>query len=122
MKLFRQLGSKNSKDSTELLVDMAKAPIPETRLAAYNLMRAVAKRVSTGSQVLLSHPEFYKFLISREGETTKEGKEAKFAIVKAVYESPAKGLLADDIIKTLERILQQGPYHVEPIKPELMTD
>ena len=123
MKLFTQLGNtNNSQDSTELLLELAKSPIQETRLGAYNLMRAVATRITTGSQVLLSHTGFYEFLIRREGESTKEGKEGKFAIVEAVYKSPAKGLLADDIVRKLEQILKQGAHYVEPLKPELMTD
>ncbi|CAB9515172.1 ATPase regulatory subunit 5 [Seminavis robusta] len=123
MKLYAALGQTNSNDgnSTDVVLALAKSPLPETRLGAYNLMRAMAN-TPTGSQVLLTHPGFYVFLISREGETTKEGKEAKYAVVQAVMNSPVKGLLAADILQTLDRILKEGPHFVQPIRPDLMTE
>ena len=122
MRLFSLVGQVNhAKDSTEIVLSLAKSPIPETRLSAYNLMRAVAK-TSTGSQVLLSNPGFYSFLIDRESESTKLGREGKFAIVESIWNSPAKLLLADDIVQTMDRILKQGPHFVPPLRPELVAE
>ena len=121
MRLFSLVGQTNSKDATDVVLALAKSPIPETRLSAYNLMRAVAT-TSTGSQVLLSHPEFFNFVIEREGENTKDGKEGKFAIVEAIMNSPVKLLLAEDIVQKMDRILKQGPHFVTPIRPELVAE
>lgn len=122
MRLFSLVGQVNhAKDSTEVVLSFAKSPIPETRLSAYNLMRAVAK-TSTGSQVLLSHSEFYSFLIDRERESTKIGREGKFAIVESIWNSPAKLLLAEDIVQTMDRILKQGPHFVPIQRPELVVE
>jgi Proteasome non-ATPase 26S subunit len=123
MKLFAMVGqgNNNSGDSTEVVLQIAKSPIPETRLGAYNLMRAVANTQS-GSQVLLAHPGFYEFLLTREGETTKEGREGKYAVVQAVMNSPVKGLLAEDIVAKLDRILKEGPHYVPPIRPDLVVE
>jgi len=121
MRLFSMVGEINSKHAADIVLSVAKSPIPETRLAAYNLMRAVAK-TSTGAQVLMSNPEFNRLVIDREGENTKDGREAKYEIVRAIMASPVKSLLAEDIVKSLERILAQGPHHVEPIRPELATE
>lgn len=118
LRLFSHVGA--PKDSTELVLGLAKSPLPETRLGAYNLLRAVAQ-TDTGSQVLLAHPDFFGWLISREGEPTMEGREGKYDVVQAVLNSPVKGLLAEDIVKKLEKIVLQGAHYVEPLKPDLMT-
>jgi hypothetical protein len=122
MKLYSSLGLENNRDTTELVLTMAKSPIPELRLGAYNLLAAVARR-GTGAQVLLSHGfGFLEFLMSRETENTKIGKEAKYNIVQAVMASEAKGLLADPIVRKLELYLKQGPYYLPTQSFELMTE
>ena len=121
MKLYSTLGLVNNRDATQLVLSLAKSPFVETRLGAYALLEAVAKQ-GTGAQVLLSHEGFYDFLISRESESIKEGKEAKFAIIQAIMDSPARGLLADNIVNTLDRILKQGPHYMKAVQEELMTE
>jgi 26S proteasome non-ATPase regulatory subunit 5 len=121
LKLYSTLGMTNDQDTTEMVMSLAKSPIVETRLGEYTLLEAIAKR-GTGSQVLLSHGGFFEFLVSREGEQTKEGKEAKFAIVQAVMNSEARGLLADNIVATLERILKEGPFYVKTQTWEVQTE
>jgi Proteasome non-ATPase 26S subunit len=111
----------NNRDATQLVLSLAKSPFVETRLGTYALLEAVAKQ-GTGAQVLLSHDGFYDFLVSRESERIKEGKEAKFAIVQAIMDSPARGLLADSIVNTLDKILKQGPHYVKAVQEELMTE
>ena len=121
MRLFRTFGSVNSQDATDILLSLAKSPIVETKLGSYDLMRAVAKR-GAGAQLMLSHGDFYDFLINRETEQTKEGKEAKYSIVKAVLESGIHSMLADNVVKNLEKIVEQGPYYVKAIPWEVATE
>jgi hypothetical protein len=121
MKLYSTLGLVNNRDATQLVLSLAKSPFVEARLGAYALLEAVAKQ-EVGAQVLLSHEGFYDFLVSRESESIKEGKEAKFAIVQAIMDSPARGLLADNIVNTLDEILKQGPHYVKAVQWELMTE
>jgi len=121
MKLYASLGRSNNLQTTELVLSLAKSPLPETRLGAYSLLKAVAK-LPTGGQVLFSHNDFHDFLINRDREKTKEGREAKYALVKAIYESEVKGLLADDIVKQLENYLKEGPHYVQTLSWELATD
>merc|ERR1712137_123477 len=83
MRLYSSVGVSNNRDATELVLTQAKSSFPELRLGAYELLRSVAKR-GTGAQILLTHGGFYEWLINREGEATKEGREAKFQIVRAV--------------------------------------
>jgi len=119
--LFEALGTVNGKDATDLVLSAATAPLAEMRLGAYALLEAVAKR-GTGAQILLSHDSFYEFLVTREKETTKEGKEAKHDIVMAVLASDARPLLADSIVDTLEKIAKQGPHYVHTQPYELATE
>jgi hypothetical protein len=114
MKLYATVGQCNgNRDVTEICMSLAQSPVPETRLGAYALLEAVARQ-STGAQVLLSHPDFYDFLITRQVvETITEGKEGKYAIVVAVLQSDARGLLADKIVKALTTYVEQGPHYVQ---------
>jgi len=121
LKLFETWGQVNEDDPSSLALSLAKSPLPETRLGAYALLKAVAK-LPTGCQVLLSSPGLYEFLVSREVEKTKEGREAKYAIVEVIAESPAKGLLADDIVAQIEKYVKEGPHYVKPMQWELATD
>ena len=121
MRLFDCLGAVNGKDATDIVLSAADSSFAELRLGAYALLNAVAKR-GTGAQVLLSHNSFYEFLVTREKESTKEGKEAKHAIVEAVLCSDARPLLADSIVTTLEKIAQQGPHYVNVSSYELATE
>jgi hypothetical protein len=121
MRLFDCLGAVNDKDATDIVLSAADSSFAELRLGAYALLNAVAKR-GTGAQVLLSHNSFYEFLVTREKESTKEGKEAKHAIVEAVLCSDARPLLADSIVTTLEKIAQQGPHYVNVSSYELATE
>ena len=120
MRLYSSLGFVNGRDATTIVLSLAKSPLVEERLGAYALLEAVAKQ-GTGAQVLLSHEGFFDFLVNREIESTKEGKEAKYAVVQAIANSSARGLLADNIVKRLDEIIKQGPYYVKTVPWEVMT-
>jgi hypothetical protein len=120
MMLFSMLGKSNNQDPAKLVIALAKSPLPEVRLGAYALLRAVAK-LETGGQLLFTEPGFFEFLMNRDNERILEGKEAKFAVVEAVVNSPVKGLLAQDIVRQLERYLQQGPQYIKAMTWELAT-
>jgi hypothetical protein len=66
------------------------------------------------------------FLLNRESdryrESTKEGREAKWELVRAVLQSPVTGLLAEDIIRRMESYVNQGPHYVKVQQWELATD
>jgi 26S proteasome non-ATPase regulatory subunit 5 len=121
MKLYASIGSTNNTQTTELVLAMAKSPLPETRFGAYTLLSAVAK-LGTGGQVLFTHPGFYEWLMNRERETTKEGREAKYAVVESIVGSEVKGLLADEIVRKLQEYLKQGPHYLKPLSWELAVE
>jgi hypothetical protein len=121
IKLYVLVGSTNNQETTTMLLEFGRSPLPEIRLGAYTLLEAVA-RLPTGGQILLSTANFIDFLLSREGERTKEGREAHFAIVQAINDSPVKALLADEITKKIEQHISQGPHYVKSIPWELATE
>jgi hypothetical protein len=126
MKLFSQLGQVNDDEATNLVLSSVRSPLPEIRLSCYALLRAVASSLPTGGQLLFTHADFADFLLNRESaryrEPTKEGREAKWELVRAVLGSPVAGLLAEDIVRAMERHVKQGPHYVKVQRWELATD
>jgi len=111
VELWENIGMANKVDSlTAFIFNLAKSPLLELKVACYHLMNGYA-RSGTGAQVLLSYPGILEYLLNRETEDSKEGKEAKFGIVESILESDAKGLLAIDIISRLEKVRKQGAYY-----------
>ncbi len=114
MKLFACIGEANSStfrgDTMELLLSLVRSPIPEVRLGVYELLRAVAK-MPTAGQVLWNHGEFFPMMLSRDMEPTKEGREAKYAIIQSILSSPLNGLLSEELVKQLEKYSDQGPHY-----------
>eukprot|EP00977_Amphora_coffeiformis_P018032 scaffold6091_cov164-Amphora_coffeaeformis.AAC.16 len=121
LKLYSFVGRANNQESTAMLLNFARSPLPEIRLGAYALLESVVK-LPSGGQVLLSTDKFIDFLLSREGENTKEGREGRFAIVEAINQSPVKGLLSADIVRKIEKHVVEGPHYVKSIPWELATE
>lgn len=121
--LLNIFGDVNSCSVPEMLLTFGRKPVMETKLAAYNLMRAMCK---CGSMLLLllSHAGFAEFLVNRETDATKEGKEAKFVLIEAIVNGDvnARGLLADDIARKLDEIAKQGPHYVKAMSWQMMTE
>lgn len=105
----------NEDNTTHMIMEYTKSSIIEIRLAAYDLLRAMA-RTKTGSHVLLRYGGFLEFLCNVNAELVKEGKERKYELVKAVSESDARGLLADNNVAKLDAVLANGPYYHKAVK------
>jgi Proteasome non-ATPase 26S subunit len=119
MKLLSSLGRVNrNEDTTEMVISLAKSPLPETRLGAYTLLQAVSV-LPTGGQLLFTNSGFYDFLMNREAEATKEGREAKYELVQNILASSMKDLLADDIVRELEKYIANGPHYRLPLSWEV---
>jgi len=115
--LIEVFGDVNRCPVGELILAFVRKPIPETRLAAYNLMRAICAS-GKGAQLLLSTAGLYEYLVNRDTENTKLGKEAKYEVIVAIMNSSAKGLLADNIASKLEEFVKQGAHY----KPAMSWD
>jgi Proteasome non-ATPase 26S subunit len=112
--LFRALGETNQVDTPQLLLGLAKSPLPEVRLAAMRTMGATVRGTPSGAQELLSHPDCLTWLLNRDGESTAEGRLAKFDVVRTVARHPIlRGLLDNRVLQQMEQYIQQGPHYVK---------
>lgn len=119
LELYEMIGKVNDvgggEDTTQIVMQHAKGQVVELRLAAYEILTAVAK-VHMGAHVLMKFGGFFEFLCNRNLEIVKEGKELKYGLVKAVWNSEVKGLLADDIARALEQVVLDGPFYVKQVR------
>lgn len=132
--IFGLIGEARRVRASHYLITAAKQPIASLRNAAMNLMRAIAAQrsgwgllalfdatsVSTSSSSTLMQSPFWKYLTERTTESSKEGKDYKFALISAVAHHPANDLLSEEITTILHQMLKQGPYYM-PAKVEVET-
>lgn len=119
--LFKEIDVYFQQDSTSLiqrLMSSLKVPFMEQRTAIFHLMNALARHVY-GVQSLLASPMFVDFLIDRNTETTKQGKEWKYVIAQTLWETThpkdnnadAKVLDTKNQTRIL-KFLKEGPFFV----------
>lgn len=94
------------------LLQYCKSPFLDLRCGALAILRAIASQV-WGAKELASFPGFLEYLLDRSTETTKEGKECKFALVEALIKSP----IIEDIYNVeamfqLREYYKMGPFYV----------
>ena len=122
IRLYQLLGQVNGtrnydiNSTTQILLTLAKSPATEVRIASYMLMKAIIISGNRmGIKLLLNCAGCFEFLINRDYETTKEGKEAKFDIICCILKTEEiQTSLEDGVFNALNRIKQQGPYYVIP--------
>ena len=117
LRLFKAIGPVNDvggtgDDSVHMIMEYVKSQIVEVRFGAYELLSATAG-VEMGSHLLMRYGGFFEFCCNRNLEVLKEGKELKFRLVEAVYQSDVKGLLSDQVVNVLKQVVQDGPYYVK---------
>jgi len=117
LRLFKAIGPVNDvggtgDDSVHMIMEYVKSQIVEVRFGAYDLLSAIAG-VEMGSHLLMRYGGFFEFCCNRNLEELKEGKDLKFRLVEAVYQSDVKGLLSDEVVNVLKQVVQDGPYYVK---------
>lgn len=119
MELYDMIGRVNDvgggEDTTQIIMQYVKGQVVELRLAAYEILTAVAK-VHMGARTLMRFGGFFEFLCNRNLEVVREGKELKYGLVKAVLNSEVRGFLTDDVVKSLEQVVADGPYYVKKVR------
>jgi hypothetical protein len=119
LELYQMIGRVNNvgrdEDTTQIIMQYVRGQVVELRLAAYDILTAVAK-VHMGAHMLMRFGGFFEFLCNRNLEVVKEGKELKYGLVKAIVSSEVRGLLADDVVRALEQVVLDGPYFVKKIR------
>ena len=125
LELFKKIGTVNDvgggQDSTEIVMKYVMGQIVELRLAAYELLTAVAN-IHMGANTLMRFGGFFEFLCNRNLEIVREGKLLKYELVKAVVKSDVMGLLADGIVKMLKQVVADGPFFVKSVREVVMME
>mmetsp|Transcript_25052 Transcript_25052/g.37850 ORF Transcript_25052/g.37850 Transcript_25052/m.37850 type:complete len:537 (-) Transcript_25052:198-1808(-) len=127
MRLFVMLGQVNNKGdngSMPLVISLAKCPVTETRLGAYELLESVCRQSIFARLIFLNGSDLFEFLLSREGvETTVEGKEAKFKVVEAIYsQKKLVSVMDNKLVKALETHIKQGPHYRQTQSWDVATE
>lgn len=106
---------------TTQLLALCRIPIMEIRISAMQVVAAVAREAWAQAE-LAAHPNFSKWIVDRSSEACKEGKEAKFEILKAIVESKiaTRAFKGEDYLK-MRADFKMGPYHVG-IAEEMLMD
>ena len=98
-----------------ILIQIAKQPFVDLRLASYRCLLELS-RSTWAISALNNEPGFLEFLLNRSTEKDKEGKEAKFAIIRTICEDAeeTKTILGNVNFLKLRRYLNEGVFYVEP--------
>lgn len=102
------------------LLRVARLPIPLLRHAALDLLAALAAQpTGWGLLAFTQAPtpvdggsDFVAYITNRESESTKEGKDWKFSVIKAISLNPARQHLGDEFNAKIDHMVSQGPYYM----------
>lgn len=106
---------------TNQLLALCRVPFMEIRISAMLVVAAIADQL-WGQRELAEHPNFLKWILDRSSEACKEGKEAKFEILKTLVKSrtTTRVFKGEDYLK-LRADFKNGPFHVG-IAEEMLLD
>uniref|UniRef100_A0A6G1S9N2 26S proteasome non-ATPase regulatory subunit 5 n=1 Tax=Aceria tosichella TaxID=561515 RepID=A0A6G1S9N2_9ACAR len=106
---------------TNQLFALCKYPFMEIRVNALLVVGSIAG-TEWGQKELASHPEFVTWILDRSTEKCKEGKEAKFEILKTLVKSrtATRHFKGEDYMK-MRADFKKGPFHVG-IAEEMLLD
>lgn len=107
---------------TGQLFALCKVPFMEVRINAMLVVAAIAIQ-EWGQKELAAHPEFLKWILNRSTEVCKEGKEAKFEILKTIVKSrtASRYFKGEDYLK-MRADFKNGPFHVGVAEEMLLDD
>jgi len=95
------------------LISLCREPFMEIKLSAIECVRVLASNV-WGQKELASFPGFLEYILDRSTESTKNGKEAKYSVVRELVVSPFITLsFTREAIQRLRSFYKEGPYYVE---------
>jgi len=106
---------------TNQLLGLCRYPFQEIRVNALLALAAVAG-LEWGQKELAASKEFVKWLLDRSTEKSKESKEAKFEILKAIVKSKTGSkIFGGENYMKMRADLKNGPFHVG-IAEEMLMD
>ncbi len=88
-------------------------PFSEIRCHTLDNFGAIAL-TPWGQKKMNSHPGFNEFLLNRGTEKTKEGKEAKYNVVKTLVDSPTTvDVFGQPYFVRLKVFEREGPFYIQ---------
>jgi 26S proteasome non-ATPase regulatory subunit 5 len=107
---------------TNQIFALCRYPFMEIRVNALLVVASIAGS-EWGQKELASHPDFGKWILDRSTEKCKEGKEAKFEILKTLVKSrtASRHFGGEDYMK-MRADFKNGPFHVGIAEEMLMEE
>lgn len=100
-------------DPLKKILAVAKQPFAELHIPGLQVIESLAG-LPWGQEYLRNQPGFEEYLIDRRTETTKDGMERKFEIVRTLVNSPtASGVFGNESFLRLRTFESQGPFYVQ---------
>jgi hypothetical protein len=120
---FDRVGAHCGVDSIDVLARcLGDATAPRARASAYDALTALVALPGTwGLRRVFGAPGMPAYLLARDTETTKEGREWKFGVVVAALAHPDVGRLGDELVGALRTFRDAGPYAPAAAGPAVAT-
>lgn len=126
---FDRLGQHCGMDSVDVIVrSLNDITAQEVRYACFDLLSAVVSlppspgsAVPWGLRRVFGHPGLGQYLLSRDSETTKEGKEWKYSVIVAALGNPGVRSLGDEVVGTMIKYRDRGAYAADMAGPGVAT-
>lgn len=119
-RVISEIGKAKNTMAVSYLIKTARQPVPELKGASHELLNSICKQQpgGWGLHALYSTPGFREYLLDRNTEHSKEGKETKFRLILTVSECPEfRSLMSESTCKEVDAMIDQGAYY-RPIQVE----
>ncbi|ESP04905.1 hypothetical protein LOTGIDRAFT_211712 [Lottia gigantea] len=91
---------------------LCQRPFLDIRCTAYNTLKALAI-LPWAQKIMNDTPGFTEFLLNRSTETSKEGRDSKYQVIKAIFESPTVSeIFGDRFYVKVAEYCNQGAFYV----------
>ena len=95
----------------DMILSHANQPFTDVRVSAILIFNAIASQ-KWGQHMINNHPGFVEYLLNRDTESTKEGKEAKFEVVRTLVKSETAPEVFDaPVFIRFRHYLKEGPFY-----------
>lgn len=95
-----------------IIVQYAQNPFIEIRCAGLSVLQALSEQL-WGQQQISQSAGLVEFLMDRKIETSKNSKEIKYEIVKALADSGS--VFSEIILEKLQQYVKEGPFYVHVV-------
>ncbi|KAG9354206.1 hypothetical protein JZ751_012330 [Albula glossodonta] len=104
-----------SNQPMEMFRGISTQPFPELHIRALRVFTAIACQ-PWGQKLMVASPGFVEFIIDRSTGPSKESKDAKFELVKALVDSTSTAeIFGNQHYLRLRAYVREGPYYVTAV-------